>query len=1028
MTHPTCPRSGLLRRCLLALFTLTFSVALSAAEDLVRFEVEAGDAGDTLKQFASQAGREILFPVGAVAAVKTNAVQGEYSVREGLARLLTGTRLEAKEDAETGALVVNLAELPNAPGAVAATRQRPERVPTRVAEDGTIELEEFAVTGTRLRANTGERPMQPVLTLTSLDIERTGAANLGQLFQYIPAITSFSTGLNAERATGTLTGGTGTGQTQSRTSAQLRDGSQTETLLLIDGRRVPLTALRNAGGNGYDLGVIPLAAIERIEVLLDGASAIYGADAVNGVINIILKKRYTGTEVRFNYDNTFDTDAAVSTVTLTHGFARGGWSGLLTLSASENNILLYRDRRLSSTFDRREFGGITDQSSPTLFVEGAGSLAAASGLLPGAGTARVSIPTNFAGGSITVADYVAAPAPVGGLTPDRHAHMSYTKDRSAYLRLGYEFNERLTLTAAARFGRREFRDNGFFRRVENVTIPAGFAGNPFGVPVRLSKTFYDLPPIVSGSETEQDDLSFTAAGKLFGDWRYEAGFSYVLGVSNMITPDLPGAGGQIGSQVAPAAQFASRLNAEIAAGRSPVLIYDSRTQSPNAPGALDVFWVSTQQTRLSDRVRTLTYSAQADGELFTLPAGEVRAVVGGEARVERVAFPGAIGGQVWPVIPARDVLSFYAEVRVPVVGPKQEWPLLHTLDLNLAARTEDYSDFGRATTPRYGVGWRPFRSLLVRASYGEGFLAPQLYRTAQESAIVALPPTFIPILFGNDVDFSRGNSPITGPLEQISGGNPNLKPQLSENRTAGVVLDIPYVAGLSISYDYYDTRYTDGFGVIANMTDRQLYAPETIFRGPNLPSDPAGWLGPIIGYDGRTINIASARSAGYSLALRYQRSTSWGDFKASLASEKTLSREEKILPNSAPTASVAKRFSPMRATLMTSWSRGPWDAGINGIYGGKVWSNSSNQALAPSRYTAAVTRWDVNAGYDFGRRKDFGAKGDQWWKRALHDSKLRVTIINVFDTEPPLNVNGFYSSSVIDPRLRRYVIDVTKRF
>jgi iron complex outermembrane receptor protein len=110
---------------------------------------------------------------------------------------------------------------------------------------------------------------------------------------------------------------------------QLRGGSQTETLLLVDGKRVPLTGLRNSGGNGYDLGGIPLSAVERVEVLLDGASAIYGADAINGVINVILKKRYSGTEVRFNYDNTFDTDAAVKTASLTHGFSLGSgpaWS------------------------------------------------------------------------------------------------------------------------------------------------------------------------------------------------------------------------------------------------------------------------------------------------------------------------------------------------------------------------------------------------------------------------------------------------------------------------------------------------------------------------------------------------------------------------------------------------------------------------------------------------------------------------------------------------------------------------------
>jgi outer membrane receptor protein involved in Fe transport len=229
-----------------------------------------------------------------------------------------------------------------------------------------------------------------VLTFTSSDIERTGASDLGQLFQYIPAISSFTTGLGTDFVNGSIGSGIGSGQTQSRTTAQLRGGSETATLLLVDGKRVPLTGLRNAGGNGYDLGGIPLSAIDRVEVLLDGASAIYGADAIFGVINVILKKRYTGTEVKLSYDNTFDRDAAIKTASLTHGFAKGKWSGLVTVSGSTNNIMLLTDRYLTQSYNRTLYGGITDQSQPTLYVEGTGSLNVATGNLPGTTVPRMS--------------------------------------------------------------------------------------------------------------------------------------------------------------------------------------------------------------------------------------------------------------------------------------------------------------------------------------------------------------------------------------------------------------------------------------------------------------------------------------------------------------------------------------------------------------------------------------------------------------------------------------------------------------
>ena len=997
-----------------------FAVAADVATKT--FDVPAGAAEQTLKQFSAQSGVQLIYPTDLVQGVRTNAVRGALEPLAALQRMVAGTPLVVVRDATPGAFAIRREESPakNAVSPVAASAS---------AAGPVVQMESLEVTGSRLRMNSGEQPIQPVLTFTSLDIERTGATDLGQLFQYIPALTSFNTGLGTDLVNSSTVSGLGSGQTQSRTTAQLRGGTETATLLLVDGKRVPLTGLRNAGGNGYDLGGIPLSAIERVEVLLDGASAVYGADAINGVINVILKKRYAGTEVKLTYDNTFDRDAAVKTVSLTHGFATGKWSGLLTLSASQNNIMLLTDRYLTQSYDRTLYGGITNQSQPTLYVEGTGSLNLAAGNLPGTTVPRVAIPAGADGTGLTAAQYLAAPAPIGGVTPGRLSGTSYSRDRSAMLRLSYDFNERLSLSATARMGRKNFHDNGQWRSVQNVTIPAGFAGNPFGVPVRLSKTFYDLPPIVSGSKTANDELSVTASGKLPRDWRYQASVGYVRGDNFMITPDLPGAGGQIGTSTAPAAQFTTKLNALIAAGRAPVLIYDSNTRSPNAPNALDDFWVSTTQTRLNDRVQTWTYSAQADGTVVTLPAGELKAVVGAERREEYVDFPGpVVGGQIWPTMPQRNVDSFFAETRIPVFSAKQKLPLLYQVDLNAAVRTESYSDFGRSTKPRYGIGWRPFKPVLFRGSYGEGFMAPPLYRSYQQAASVTLPASTIAIVYAGQVDLSRGNAPITGPMDQLSGGNPNLKPQLSKNVTYGTVLDVPGVKGLSLSFDYYDYKFTRAFGSISSLMDRQLFAPESIFRGPKLATDPAGWLGPIIGYDGRTINISSSRSAGYSMGVRYSRATAWGDFTFNSMGEKTLVRQERVLPNSLPTTSVNKRYVPMRMTTSFAWARGPWEAGFTNVYGGKSWVDSSNAAIYPSRYTDSVMRWDANFGYDFGKKPEFGAKGSAWWQRALHDTKVRVTLIDFRDDAPPLNVNGSFSSSIIDPRLSRYIVDLTKRF
>jgi outer membrane receptor protein involved in Fe transport len=995
-----------------------------AAEAKKNFNVSEGDAATALKQLAKQAGQQVVFPAQDVKDVTTPAIRGEYSLKEALDLALANTGLGAKFDTITGTFAVSRTELPNVQRAAqTATSDRPSQ--NNAASGPVVTMDSLEVTGSRLRLNAGEQPMQPVLTFTSQEMERLGVADLGQLFQYIPSVTSSTTGLGMELTTGGTSGGF-VGQITARSTANIRGGTETSTLVLVDGKRVAITARKNAGGNGYDLGGIPLSAIDRVEVLLDGASAIYGSDAIYGVINVILKKRYSGTELHLNYDNTFDGDAGIKTVSLTHGFSTGKLSGLVTLSASVNNLMLLTDRRLTATYNRTLLGGTVDSSSSTtVFVQGAGSVNVASGSLPGISpaTLRASIPANTAGTTATVADFASAPAPIGGNVPDRQGAMGYVRQKSAYLRFAYDFNERLTVTAIARLGANHSSDNGTYRRMENVTIPAGYPGNPFGAAVRLSKIFYDLPLIYSGITTRNDEYSLGAAGKLAGSWRYDASVSYVRGVNN--TDRTYSADGALLDSVITASTVAARIVTASAAGRRPALIYDSRTTTPNAGTNLDEFWVSNAPSVLRDLNENWTYTAQADGTLFALPAGDVRGLVGAERREEYIAFPNSVGGAVWGSIPQRNVNSFFAEAKVPIASAKQHLPLLHQFDLNFAVRTENYTDVGRSTKPRYGAAWRPIKSVLVRGSYGQGFLVPPLYRTASATTSSTLPWS----AFGTDgIDPLRGNTIAPVSVTIRGGGNPNLRPQKSEHFGYGIIVDLPKVPGLSVSLDWFDNRYSDNLGGISTVTDRVQYAPWTITRGANLPTDQPGWAGPITAYDGRIINISSARTAGYNFGIRWNKTTAWGNFAFNSSGEKILRDEQRIVPSSPLTASVNKIFRPMRVTSSLFWSHRGWDAGVTGLYGGEYWVNTSNATLAASRFTDSVVRWDLNAGYDFGRHPGFGAKGDFWWKRAFHDTKLRATIINLFNTEPPLDVRGSFSGAVIDPRLRRYVLDFTKRF
>jgi len=210
-----------------------------------------------------------------------------------------------------------------APVAKPATSTAPA-VPTTVTapkEDEPTKLEAVEVTGSRIRLNAGEASSVPVFTLDRIQLEELGVNRLADIRQAIPQLAP-AIGFNDNLANG----GPSRGQ-QVSTTFNLRGLGGNSTLMLIDGHRVPHSGQEAPGGAGgredFNVDGIPISAIERVEVLTQGASAVYGSEAIGGVVNIILKKNYTGAELSINYDNTFDKDVGDTSISLTAGFARG---------------------------------------------------------------------------------------------------------------------------------------------------------------------------------------------------------------------------------------------------------------------------------------------------------------------------------------------------------------------------------------------------------------------------------------------------------------------------------------------------------------------------------------------------------------------------------------------------------------------------------------------------------------------------------------------------------------------------------
>ncbi len=341
----TTPVSPLLRRLLASLVVvlcLGVGSVLRADEPAKSFDIPTGDAAAALKKFSEQSGNQVIFPEDAVAGAVTSELKGDYAPAEAMTHLLAGSGLKSHRDAKSGSFAVTRqANLqpdldPNVSRAIAQDSVRPAKNPR--TEENTngekvINLDTFEVFGQKTLnmdiARTEHDP-QAYHILTAAEIDRSGAANIEDFLRARLSMTAQFR--PSSRGYGIITGNT--------SSVNLRALGANETLILVDGRR--MSGVISFGGNAPgqpDLNEIPLNSIERIEVLPTSASAIYGGAALGGVVNIVLKKRYTGGEIRYSYDAPMNSSSYRSTVSFTSGAA---------LNEGKTNIMIsgqYSDGR-----------------------------------------------------------------------------------------------------------------------------------------------------------------------------------------------------------------------------------------------------------------------------------------------------------------------------------------------------------------------------------------------------------------------------------------------------------------------------------------------------------------------------------------------------------------------------------------------------------------------------------------------------------------------------------------------------------
>jgi iron complex outermembrane receptor protein len=720
------------------------------------------------------------------------------------------------------------------------------------SDDQVQNMEKFVVTGSYL-PESGVVRASPVVTIKSSELGMAGSTDalqlLKQLTPYFAGNGNFGTELN--------NGGTG------ESNVALRNLT---TLVLINGQRVVSSPFSNINGGApaVDLNTIPTAMIDRIEILKDGASTIYGSDAVGGVVNILLKKDFNGFEAGVRYSTTGNGDYKARSVYIMGGVSQPGFSLTIGAQHFENIPLLTTDRPLT-TMIPAQINALGYNVTSTVY---SGSYAgrvnsdiiAGSPLAVGAPKYNASIVTPLAKTSPTAAPQTLAQLEAAGIyipissTPASVAAGGATMlNTTLYgnpLIVNTKRNDFVANADKELFGKNlEVFGDFLFSQTTNggsglapsplsgvgaggansLSIPANNPYNLFGVTIGIGQPagaptvrnrLEDVGKRASVNETDTFRFVGGLKGDISEDYSWEANYNYSR--ASLTQQILGGANGANMNQLMIPLLNANGNYTYNAAGRPLSVLTDASGNNLPVydffalPGFNDPATLNAIRTvLLQNAVTSLRdISVRLKGKLFELPAGNLTFALGVETRVEDLtssvdglfANGLALGYNQANTFSGgtRSTKGAFVEVGVPLVSPKQAIPGFNTLELNLADRAEKIQPGGNANTPKIGMLWHPFDdSFVLRGTYAKGFIAPSIYALFGPAAGNA--PSFS-ILQGNGSSGAGGSLTNTVVLQgnSIQLSNPNLQASHAKSYTAGFVYSPKQIKGLTLTVDYYE--------------------------------------------------------------------------------------------------------------------------------------------------------------------------------------------------------------------------------
>lgn len=981
---------------------LSVAPAAYAQEAVSRFAIPAQPLSSGLLVLGRQAHISIAAPVPLVSGVAGRPVQGELTVRAALARILEGTGLSYEF---VGPSAVRIRGESDAP-------QHGAGEPPGSAEVSL--LSEVLVVGTRIR---GQAPVgSSVVSMDRDDIEQIGRPTIAELMRAIPQVQTLGTteGTRGSRGQGEIENhGAGSG-------VNLRGLGVDATLTLVNGRRVA----PSAAGAFVDITQIPIAAVERVEVLPDGASALYGSDAIGGVVNFVLRKNFDGAETSFRYGGASGFHDYSASQLLGKAWPTGSVSFAYEYYSRTHLAGFKRDYYRS---DLRGLGGMNFQSQVVRHEQ---AFTGNPGTIVADGKAYA-LPLGRDGKGLKFSDLIAGAHPA--IDPQLYQDIIPSQERhNTALSIVQELGARVELFGDVLYSRRDFerktqpanrelyvpRSNPFF-------IP-GIPGSPDVNVVRYSfARDYDAS---TKGQSENFTVTGGAAVKLPYDWRGDIHASVGRDDLEAVTRGFPNQ---------------SRMLAALADG-NPATAFNPYGDGSFTPRETLAKIEGSGQLRQTFDIRSV--AASAGGSLFMLPAGEVRAAVGVDYREETLKVSQVfddveptpqVGG---PLDGAgrfeRSIRAAYFEILTPLFGDANALPGLRKLDLSVAARFERYSDFGDTTNPKVGLRWSPFEDLMVRGSWSTSFKAPRLVqlneaRNVYKFAIAPNP--------GARPDAPSTPAPGYSYVIALLGlGNKSLKPETAESWSFGADFEPKRLPGFKASATYFSVKYDDRIlgateqdviaalasGVVGDLVPvinpSQAQLDKIYTSGAYAPGDP---LVPAAGVYAvlslQASNYGAVKMDGLDVSASYDFDTSLGRFGLSAGVTHILSYEVQRL-RSDPFLDVLNTTSnpnDLRARLAANWSSGAWRLGFAIDHVGGYTNTFSNEKVS------AWTTADLQAGYTFDEAR-----------AGLSGVSLSLDVENLFDKDPPFVNNGTgganigYDPEFASPRGRVISLTVRKRW